>query len=436
MPGVIASTAMISTWKKTMGAISEIAVWTSPVRIIFIAMFFSAVILFANSDFSNAQPVTSFTGAYVGESLLDESANLDVIRFLQARIVQNSDYGYYLARHARVLHQKGSPLSIFAYLITCQNGEPQEKYDLGDFYSVTGYYLILIYRDGEEFEIIDEITMMPRELSDRLELPLIPPPPELTANPDEFDFSGPVFNAMDSEVIEWQDELARLNVPRWEFIDLTGDGYLDCVLDIDGFQYQPTCYYIVLAGTEDGFMEGFRSWGYDTDFSEYLGDNSVAITASKYSISAIGEWLPSWRDYYTWESGRFVLANDRFADEYSSIVLSLAQLSTESIENERSENSRWNGMSRYAINATRYSEGIGIPCEYYENLARIAEYNGDVERAKIWWGEIIEYLDEEYDSGEDVDIEKLTPEIRDIVLAYEEWRDELYSASEEALGED
>lgn len=378
---------------------------------------------------------------FIYESPLSDSQKLDVIRFLQARIVQNPDDGYYLVRDARVLLRENSSLSTFAYLVTCQMDGSAEIYEIGDFYSVSGYYLVFLTREGEEFEIVDQFDITPPELLRRLGITSPPSQPEFADNPNEFDFSGPLFNAMDADVVAWQDEMVTMNVPRFEFLDLTNDGYLDCVLDIDGFEFQPTSYYVAVIETESGFLEGFRAWGYDTDVSEhpYLNENNdgmVAIGSSIYSVSELGNFLPFWKNYFIWNGERFVGANGYFAVEYESIVGPLEQLYEESLNAETDAESRWYGLPRYAINATRYSEGIGTPIEYCFNLAKIAEYQSDTNTAERWWGVIIDYLNDEYDSQELMNLGEIDPSIRDVVFAYEEMRDEIYAAAESSLSGD
>ncbi len=371
---------------------------------------------------------------YDTEITLSSDEALDAIRYLQARIVQPYDDGRYFVRAVRVLHPASGNVAVFAYLVTFQTNVPDNlAYDLADSYSTAGYYLVLIMRSGEDFTVIDEISLTPPQLRERLSLWTIPPPPELACESDELDFSDAVFDATDPALSYWREDLVQCSIPRWEWKDVTGEGLLDCILDIEGFEFQPTSYYVILVPRAEGFIEGFRSWGYDTDFSEVESDGLTAVRAAKYSPSPDGDFLPSWLDYYIWNGMRFILANLNFADEYSDLVPSLEQLAESLVEEESSDGSRWSGLPRYVINATRYADGLGTPFQYYYNLARIAEYQSDPETADRWWLELRMYLDAEYDSRILVDESELDRRIIDTIPAYEEWRDEMYAAAEAAL---
>jgi hypothetical protein len=369
---------------------------------------------------------------FARESPLDFQEQLDAIRFLQARIIQ-PDTGYYLVRGVRVLLSSDNPAGVFAYLVTNQSDLPANgAFSLGDFYTVSGYYIILISRTSDDFEIIDELPVTPPELTRRLNIPDAPPPPDFTLDPDKMDYTGAIFNAMDPDVVEWRKNLIDHTMPRWSWVDLTADGRLDCVVDIEGFEFQPTSYYTVLVSADAGFEEGFRSWGYDTNFSEIAYSGGMAIKSERYDSSETGQWLPSWRDFFRWKDDRFILADEEFASGYDDLLPSLEQLATEGLDAE-SSGGRWSGLPRYAANATRYSEGLGTPFEYYFNLAKIADYQSDPARAQTWYGKVIEYIDAEYDSQDKMGPTDLDPAIKDIVSAYEEWRDEIYSAAEAAL---
>jgi len=373
-------------------------------------------------------------GGFVMETRLSESEQLDAIRYLQARMAQPYEDGRYFARAVRVLLPSTGNVGVFAYLVTFQTNVPENRaYDLADFYSVAGYYLVLLTRDGEEFDLLDEISLTPLELKERLSLVTIPPPPELISDPEEPDFADAVFDATDPTLAEWRRRLVGPTVPRWEWTDVTGDGLVDCILDIEGFEFQPTSYYVVLITARDGFIEGFRSWGYDTDFSEVVENGVTALRADRYSRTASGDYLPSWRDYYIWNGLRFVLANLNFSEGYAELLPALEELAMDALVEETTPGGRWEGTTRFEINATRFSEDSDIPSEYYFNLARIAEYRGDVVEADRWWRILREYLDAEYDSGLLVDPADLDPAVREAIPAYEEWRDELYGAAEAAL---
>jgi hypothetical protein len=283
--------------------------------------------------------------------------------------------------------------------------------------------------------VIDLIDLTPPELKDRLDSSGLTISPEFTKIESEFNYRGPLFNATSQEYIQWQQDLANSEIPRWEFKDMNADGKLDCILDIEGFQFQPTSYYSVLLGTEDGFIVGFHSWGYDTDYGEIEEQHGrYAISSSKFSVSENGSWLMSWRDFYTWNGTRFVLSNEDFASEYERLITPLEMLASEAVDGEFEEGSRWASMPRYAVNATRYAEGSGTPFGYYYNLARIYEYLENSEEASNMWRTITAYINIEYDSQDSMGEIELASDIRDLVISYEEWRDEIYAAAESALG--
>ena len=74
-----------------------------------------------------------------------------------------------------------------------------------------------------------------------------------------------------------------------------------------------------------------------------------------------------------------------------------------------------------------------MPSQFYFGLARIAEYQADIDEAGIWWQMLKDYIDEEYDTEEQVDLSLLDGPLQEIVSGYEEWRNELYGAAESAL---
>jgi len=396
-----------------------------------------------------AQVVLQDLSGFVREIPLSESERLDAIRYLQARIVQPGEeglcdgdtgavfHGRYLARGVRVLQPEVGNQGVFAYLVTFQTDGPENlAYDLNDYYTVEGYYLVLITRSGEDFTLIDEFLLTPPELAVRLELRAIPPPPTLTWDSENMDFNDAVFDASDPALAEWRADLVNVIRPRLDFVDLTGDGLLDCILDIEGFEFQPTSYYIVLASASYGFMEGFRRWGYETDFSEAIEDGSGVIRAETYSLTPSGDYLPSWRDYYIWNGSRFILANLNYAEDYEDLMSALVELAGESVREETSSGGRFDGMTRYVINLQRYRERQGLPAEYYFNLARISEYRLSGEEARAWWTTLMGYLNAEYDSEEISDMDELEAGISEIVQAYGDWRDELYATAEAALSEE
>ncbi len=379
---------------------------------------------------------------YITEIPLSESERIDAIRFLQSRIIQPSFTdendgdvipGRYLVRGVRVLMPSDGDQGVFSYLVTYQMSVPDNRaYDLNDFYSVAGYFLVMITRSGDEFEIIDEYSLIPRELVLRLDLQAVPPPPALTPIPGLFDFTDAVFDAMDPDLIDWRAALVGTIQPRMEWRDLTGDGYLDCVLDIEGFVFHPTSYYIVLVSVDHGFIEGFRSWGFETDFKEIERDGTMILKADRYSLSANGNYLMSWRDFYIWNGVRYIIANLNFSDEYDDLTEPLVLLANGYLNEETSE---FDGMSRYAINLTRFASDSGIPTEFYYNLARIEEYQVDTSAALTWWTTLKDYLDGEYDSQADTDYSTIEQTVLNMRPDYEDWRDQLYSAAEAALAE-
>lgn len=379
---------------------------------------------------------SSSDGGYIMEMPLDRDGKLDAIRYLQARILQPYSNARYLVRNATVLLPGSGIEGYFAYLVTLQASVPGNRaYDLSEFYSVAGYYLIMIKRDGDGFTIVDEIQLTPPELVERLRLGIAQPPPELTSNPDEFDFSDAVYDATDPELVDWRDQLVNSNEPWWDWSDLTGDGWLDCILNIEGFEFHPTSYYLVLVTTSDGFLEGFRSWGYNTFFSEKPTDYGMAIIADRYSVSANGDFMKSWMDYYIWDGFRFAIENEKFAGNYDNLIEPLEELISQALAGENSSSGRWTGLTRFEINATRYKENIGIPSQYYFYLARIAEYQDDAGEAARRWRILVDYLNEEYDSQAEVDIEALAIALQGSLQTFIDWRDELFNAAEAALTE-
>lgn len=380
---------------------------------------------------SAAQISTTYEG-FTRETTLDFQEKLDAIRFLQARIIQ-PESGYYLVRSVSVLQGSDGSQGTFAYLVTYQSDKGSlSTFDLGDFYTVYGFYLVILSRNADEFTLLDELILTPPEILARLNVTEAPPPPDLTDDPEQLDFTGAIFDAMNADVVAWRTNMVQRATPRWEWVDLTGDGFLDCVLDIEGFEFQPSSYYTVLVWTENGFEEGFRSWGYDTDFSE-IGGNPQVIYSEQYEFSENGEWLPSWRDYYQWRDDRFLLANANFADSYQGLVPVLEKLADESIAAESDPNGPWTGMTRYATNVTRYANGLGSPFGYYFSLARIAGYIGDTTSEESWWGKVIDYINAEYDLQAETRTEDFHPSVVAVSGAYEEWRDEIYAAAEGAL---
>jgi hypothetical protein len=409
----------------------------------FFKLLFVAACMFA--IFPSATPVRAQdkvpSERFTRESALNSKSKLDAMRSLQARLVQGKT-GFYLVRGVRALISVEKPEGVFAYLVTHQKDKSKNGvYELDDFYSVDGYYIVLITREGAEIQLLDELPLTPPELAMRLKLKQVPLPPDLLDDPSKFDYTAAIFDQMNPDVIAWRKILVDETFPRWVWRDMTTDGLLDCILDIEGFEFQPTSYYTVLVSNGSGFEEGFRSWGFDTDFSEVnVGEGTSrtawVIKSEKHDSSEKGEWLSSWRDYFRWVTHRFVLANSEFQFGYDDIVPSLGKLVQESLDAENLEGGRWTGMSKFAANATRYSEGMGTPFEFYASLARIAEYQGDKDKAKEWWGKVIEYIDSEYDGQNVVGTSELAAPIQDIVSAYEEWRDEIYSSAEAALEED
>lgn len=376
-------------------------------------------------NISYASTVDGFTM----EMPLDRDQKLNAIRFLQARIVQPYSNARYLVRNATVLLPESGNEGVFAYLITLQaGGLGNRAYDLSEFYSVAGYYMVLISRDGDNFEMVDEIQLTPSEIVDRLSLGTMQPPPELTSNYSEFDYSDAIFDATNPDLIEWRNHLLDIAVPRWEWKDLTGDGSLDCILDIEGFELKPTSYYTLLVTTSDSFMEGFRSWGYDTLFSETMTDRGIAIVANSYSTSPDGEFVQCWRDYYIWNGFRFAISNENFAPKYNEFIDPLQNLLGNSLAEEESQSGRWVGLTRFEINATRYAENLPLPGQFLFYLARIAEYNGNADEANRRWQELADYLNDEYDSQESIDMENLAS-----LQSYMDWRDELFSAADASL---
>lgn len=379
---------------------------------------------------------------FIWEAFLDSQGKLDAMRFLQARIVQ-PETGYYLVRNAKVLLTESDPMGVFSYLITFQSSRPKDgAFDLDDLYSVHGYYVALAIRSGETLRVLDEFAVTPPELIARLNIETLPPPPLITSDPEKLDYTGPLFDAMNPQVVEWRKTLVQQSLPRWEWIDMTGDGYLDFVLDIEGFEYQPTSYYSVIVSKPDGFIEGFYSWGFNADFMEQdiedLGDFSAdsptkVIRADRYDVSEKGQWLPYWRDFYLWESDRFIPGNMRFASSYQELIKPLEQLAVESLDAENESEGRFSGLNRYAINAIRFSEGRAAPFVYYFNLARIFEYLRDMTKAREWYRKVIEYIDKEYDTKGLTRTTELSPNVQAILMDYEEWRDEYYIAAEAAI---
>lgn len=404
---------------------------TIPSRLALLALFAGvALICSATASASGASSPSQFTY----EAPLSANEQLDAIRFLQARIVQLEDGGTYLVRGVRALHPRDSSLGVFAYLVTFQTDEPENgAHDLGDFYSVSGYYLVMLTREGEEFTVLDEFPLTQPELAERLRLADIPPPPELTHDSESVSFTAAVFNAMDPAVVEWREALAAKTVPRWEWTDLTGDGFLDCILDVEGFIFQPTSYYTVLVAAADGFIEGFRSWGHNTDFTEFDLEGRKGIEVDRYAISDEGTMFNCWRDYFRWDGNRFAAVNRDCASEYEHLIAALEDVTRTTVEAETDADGRWDSMVRYAINATRHSEGILVPPQLYSNLARIAEYQDRSADAATWWSKIVEYINEEYDSQELIEPDELDEAVREATPSYEELRDEIYAAAEAAL---
>lgn len=405
-------------------------------------LFFSIIFIFALASLMlntgvNPKAIAASESASVGfimEMPLRENEKLDAIRYLQARILQPYSNARYLVRNVTVLLPESENEGLFAYLVTLQaGGIGNRAYDLSEFYSVAGYYMVLIKRDGENFDLVDEVQLTPAEIVDRLSLGTPQPPPELTSNPAEFDFTDAVFDATDPELMEWRNRLVNSPTPGWEWVDLTGDGWLDCILDIEGFELKPTSYYTVLVTTSDGFLEGFRSWGYNTLYSEIPTDSGMAIVSDRYSVSSEGDFIQCWRDYYIWNGFRFGTSNGNFPDFYADLVEPLEALLAGALEEETSTSSRWFGIPRFEINATRYAENIGIPSQYYFYLARIAEYQGSESEADQWWQELSDYMNEEYDTQEQVDVEGLDPEVQASLQTYIDWRDELFYAAEASV---
>ncbi|MFH1676899.1 MAG: hypothetical protein ABIC40_07725 [bacterium] len=372
------------------------------------------------------------------ESILNPSERLDAVRFLQARIRQPELGSYYLVRGVRVLLPILGSEGVFSYLVTCQSGENENGiWDLGDYYSVRGYYIIFLSRTKDEFKINAIINATPPDLLGKLGIKNdSPPPPKFLSDEKYLDYTGAVFNATDPEVIEWREKMVEDIIPRFEWKDMTGDGRLDCILDIEGFNYEPSSFYTIIVSTDDGFEEGFRSSGDNTDFSEFEYDHSVAVRRDRYSINENGQWLLSWQDYFILKDGRFVNGNGNFAGEYSLLIPGLKSLADDRLGEETDFQGRWFGKERYVVNATRYATGESTPYEYYFNLARIAEYSNDTVKANEWWEKIIAYMDEEYSSQERTTPEDLNQSIRDKAESYDEWRDEFYAASEAALSGD
>jgi hypothetical protein len=388
--------------------------------------FLCGFILPTTSVFAQVFPIERFTN----ESSLDPPERLDAIRFMQARILQ-PDTGYYLVRDIHVLMTRDNPLSVFAGLVTFQTGGSVDKmFDLDDPTSVQGYYIVLLTRSDGGFQIIDELPVTPQELADNLGFENIPPPPDFITDPAGLDYSGALFNSTNPTTVTWRDNLAESPTPRWRWIDMTGDDLLDSVLDIEGFENPSVNYYIILVATGDGFEEGFRAWGHNTDFSECTGTNGIAIQADRYDLNESGVEMLSWRDHYRWVNDRFLLANSEYASDYANLITSLQKLAIDALDSETSEGSRWLGLARYSINATRYLEGLGTPFEYYFNLARIAEYQENPAQAASWRLKVLDYIDAEYDTQDLVDPASLDPDVQAILFAYEEWRDEVYAASE------
>lgn len=368
---------------------------------------------------------------------LSGDEKLDVIRFMQARLVQPEQDARYLVRDAKVLlPSSGENVGIFAYLVTLQTEVPDNRaYDLNDLYSIGGYYLIFVERAGDALLIIDELDLTPDTLAARLNV-ISTPPPEIISDEDGLDFSDAVFDASDPDLVDWRNGLLACSVPRWEWRDIAGDGMLDCVLDIEGFEFQPTSYYKVLVTGIDGFIEAFSAWSYDTDYTEVEIDGRRVIRADYYAISATGDYLPKWRDFFGWNGMRFVVANLSCAGEYYDLIPALEELAMAAEIEETAENSGWEGLTRYEINLTRWANGVETPSEFYFNLARIAEYQLNYGQANIWWQKLKDYLDAEYDSQERADAIRFATVVRESIPAYEEWRDELYAAAEAALQAD
>jgi hypothetical protein len=398
----------------------------------------SAVLLFAMAilaaqSATHAATDSSFSG-FTYEATLSPAERLDAIRFLQARIIQPERGGSYLVRGVSALHPKDEALCVFAYLVTFQTDQPERgAHDLGDLYSVSGYYLVMLTRRGDGFTVLDEFPLTQPELAERLNLKEIPPPPELTADPELFDFTAAVFDAMDPSLVAWREELVARTVPRWEWVDLTDDGLLDCVLDIEGFVFQPTSYYTVLVSSGGGFIEGFRSWGHNTDFLEFDLEGGRGIEVDRYAISDEGTIFNCWRDYFRWDGNRFAAVNRDYASEYEHLVPALEDVARTTVEAETDADGRWDSMARYEINATRYHEGLGVPFEYFFSLARIADYQGRGEDAMSWWAKVVEYINHEYDTEALAELGGLDEPVRGTAYLYEEWRDELYAAAEAAL---
>ena len=412
----------------------------SPARSI--AGFFIAVtamlvvIQFLTGAGSAAAQVSPATG-FGMEVQLSGDEKLDIIRFMQARLVQPDVDARYLVRDARVLlPSSGENVGVFAYLVTLQIEVPDNRaYDLNDLYSVGGYYLVFVERAGDTLVVIDELDLTPDTLANRLNI--IPtPPPEIIADEEGLDFFDAVFDASDPDLVDWRNELLDCRVPRWEWQDITGDGMLDCVLDIEGFAFQPTSYYTVLVTGIDGFIEAFSAWGNDTDYSEVEIDGRNVVRADYYAISATGDYLPKWRDFFGWNGIRFVVANLSCAGEYTDLIPALEELAMAAEIEETAEESRWEGLTRYEINLTRWTNGTETPSEFYFNLARIAEYQLNYGQANVWWETLKDYLDGEYDSQERADARGFAGAVRESIPAYEEWRDELYAAAEAALQAD
>ena len=377
---------------------------------------------------------SSGNSGYTMQMQLERNQKLDAIRFLQSRILQPYSNARYLVRNVTVLLPESGGEGLFAYLVTLQaGGLGNRAYDLSEFYSVAGYYLVLISRDGDNFELVDEIQLTPEEIVERLNLGTLQPPPELTSNPDEFTYTDAIFDATNPDLVDWRNHLLDSSIPRWEWKDLTGDGFLDCILNIAGFELKPSSYYTVLVTTSDGFLEGFRSWGYNTIFFEIMTDSGIAIVATMYSVSSDGGFVPLWRDYYIWNGFRFAISNENFADEYAGLVDTIEDLLDDSLAEEVSQSGPWAGMSRFEINATRYARDLPIPSQFYFYLARIAEYNDNTEEAELRWRELADYLNGEYDSQDDVDLDSLGADVQASLESFMDWRDELFNAAEASL---
>jgi hypothetical protein len=407
---------------------------TSTILIVILAAF--VAVQFATGARRAAAQVTTAAG-FATEVPLTGDEKLDIIRFMQSRLVQPEQNGRYFVRDARVLLPSSEEsVGVFAYLVTLQTEVPDNRaYDLSDLYSIGGYYLVFVERSGDMLVVLDELDLTPDTLAERLNV-FSTPPPEIIPDEDGLDFSDAVFDATDPALVEWRNELLDNRVPRWEWEDLTGDGMLECVLDIEGFEFQPTSYYSVLVTGIDGFVEAFNAWGYNTDYSEVEINGRKVVRADYYAISATGDYLPKWRDFFAWNGIRFVVANLSFAGEYTDLIPALEELALAAEIEESAEDSGWEGLTRYEINLTRWTDGIETPSEFYFNLARIAEYQLDYGQAENWWQTLKDYLDAEYDSEESVDVGEFPVAVRDSIPGYEEWRDELYAAAEAALQSD